>query len=475
MAIDKKYIHYAIMFLLTAIICLCPPFGQITKEGMLVLGVFVGVLYGGIFIDLIWPSFFGFTMLGILQLMGSVAAFATGFSNATWLMCLIVMIFAGAMEAMDVTTVIANWLLSRTIFQKSPWALIVGIAVISYILGLLGLMLAVTFMMWAIIGRIAEECHISKNEPILTYVIALVVMISTCAGITMPFQGASLMYMGYYTQAMGSAIPSREFMIFAISVTILNTIVMILIGKFVMRLDASKFQLPQEIIAEIKTQKATSRQKVGLAILMIYTLILVLPAVFDKMPGASYLNTIGIMGVTAVALLLVSFIKIEGQPLADLTTLFSTKIQWPLMLLLAVTFPLASLMQSSETGIMATVTAYVTPMVSQMGASLFMIGSMVILGLVTQVTHNIVLAAIFMPILCPLCAQLGANPITLWFLLYITLQCAYVTPAASFTSALVHGHGLVDRKYAYILGIVFLLITYVVLGIVGIPLGNLLF
>lgn len=96
--------------------------------------------------------------------------------------------FCWCYGGVDVTTVIANWLLSRTIFQKSPWALIVGIAVISYILGLLGLMLAVTFMMWAIIGRIAEECHISKNEPILTYVIALVVMISTCAGITMPFQ-----------------------------------------------------------------------------------------------------------------------------------------------------------------------------------------------------------------------------------------------------------------------------------------------
>ena len=66
------YIHCIIFVLLTIGIGFLPPFGQITTMGMKVLGVFVGVIYGWIFIGFIWPSFFGMIVLGL-----------TGYSNIT--------------------------------------------------------------------------------------------------------------------------------------------------------------------------------------------------------------------------------------------------------------------------------------------------------------------------------------------------------------------------------------------------------
>ena len=48
------------MFILGAVISVLPPFGQITALGMDVLAVFVMLVYGWIFVDLLWISLLGF-------------------------------------------------------------------------------------------------------------------------------------------------------------------------------------------------------------------------------------------------------------------------------------------------------------------------------------------------------------------------------------------------------------------------------
>ena len=63
------YIHIAIMFAIMFIVWNLPPFGMITELGMKVLGVFLGIVYGWIFIDLFWVSFMGFAMLDFQNLM----------------------------------------------------------------------------------------------------------------------------------------------------------------------------------------------------------------------------------------------------------------------------------------------------------------------------------------------------------------------------------------------------------------------
>ena len=49
------YIHSIIFLLITIGTGFLPTFGGITELGMKVLGVFLGLLYGWIFIGFIWP------------------------------------------------------------------------------------------------------------------------------------------------------------------------------------------------------------------------------------------------------------------------------------------------------------------------------------------------------------------------------------------------------------------------------------
>ncbi len=124
---------------------------------------------------------------------------------------------------------------------------------------------------------------------------------------------------------------------------------------------------------------------------------------------------------------------------------------------------------------MATITQYTMPIFSNISLTAFFIGSTVILALLTQVSVNMVLGAVFVPFLTSICVQLGGNPYVLFMMLYAGINMAFLTPAASSYGALMHGHEWTKGKNAYIIGAVNLVVMLVILSVIGIPLGNLLF
>lgn len=469
----KKYIHCLIMILLTILISSLDPIGSITPYGMQVLGIFVGILYGWIFVDLIWPSIFGFIALGCIGENSIVGMFSSGFGNSALLTVLLTMVFAGALEESGVTVFLSNWFLKKDFFRKTPWFLIIGLLVLSFILGLLQAGLAATFVVWSLIVKISDECHLEKQNHLVSFLLYMVVVVSFTSALIMPFSPGVLMWGAFYPSVL--QIPYITFIVYVFILVTLVFVLLFIVGKIIFKINPSDFVLSPNLIEELKQEKSTKKQRLSVIFLALYLLALLLPGFFPSFPGMSFLSKAGVVGVSAVTLLLMSLFSVDGKPLIDLEKTFKNHVQWMLILLLAVTFPLRDALQAENAGIMKFVNSFFTPIISNMGLIGFMIVSTVILGVLTQVTHNVILAAAFMPILCPLCDTIGGNSIVMWFLLFIILQCAYITPAASMQAALVHGHERIIKKDAYILGIAFFIIEIVVLSLVGIPLGFALF
>ena len=99
---------------------------------------------------------------------------------------------------------------------------------------------------------------------------------------------------------------------------------------------------------------------------------------------------------------------------------------------------------------------------------------MVALGIMTQFLHNIVIAALFYPILAPIVISAGGNPYTFFFLVYMALVCAYATPAASATAGLIFGHQDVKTSDSYLFGWMFLIVSLLVL-LVLFPICNIFY
>jgi hypothetical protein len=166
----------------------------------------------------------------------------------------------------------------------------------------------------------------------------------------MPFKGGGLMFLAYMYQVTELRFATAPFIIFANTVTILLVVYLFLFAKYILRLDASKFVLPDEILAEIDATKSTRKQKVGFNHCHKYILVLILPSIFS-FPCAAYINNLGIVGINALALLIAAILKIDGEAMISIPKVFP-RVDWTmLLLLLAVTYPLAEVMRSADSGI----------------------------------------------------------------------------------------------------------------------------
>lgn len=280
-----------------------------------------------------------------------------------------------------------------------------------------------------------------------------------------------MIFESYFINTMQMQFQNGAFIIVAVTTSICVLTLMILVGKFVFRLDASKFIMPDNLVAQYADTTVSTKQKIGIITLCVYMLLLLLPAFFENVPGAALINQLGVGGMSCIGLLVLAAIYIKEEPIIELKHTWTKYMDWTLILLLSVTFPIAEVVRSTDAGIMSTVTQFMSPIVKSLGINGFMIVSMLLLGVITQVTHNIVLAAMFTPFLCPLILEMGGNPYVMWFLMYFSLNASYVTPAASFQSAMVHGHERASSKWCYITGTAFSIITWIVLNAVTMPLA----
>lgn len=470
----KMYIHIAIMFAITFAVWNMPTFGQITELGMKVLGVFLGIVYGWIFIDLLWVSFAGFALLTMTGYCTSTEAFASGFGNPTFLMVLLPAAFAIALNEIGISDGIAYWILSRKVFIGRPWFLIVAICATVFIMGLFNGGMAAIFLMWTIAIKIGELNGYKPGSRVLNMLIALIVYIAMTAPAMVPFYGGVILYGGFLTQATELVIPSGPMMLCGMIYIIATIIIMLLVSKFIMKVDAKHYTTTPELCEEYGKYKMNKYQKVGFVLLLFYFAVLMIPAVFPTIPGAKFCNSLGVIGWTIVYMtVFLIWRKDDGKPIVSLMNCFNN-LPWAMLMLLAVTYPLAAAMESPDTGITATITGFLAPALGKLDVTILIIVTMLALAVITQFMHNVVMGAIFIPIIVPIVISMGGNPFVCWFLMYGALSCAYVTPAGSMMAGMVFGHKHMKAKDAYLFGLLFLGAAIIVM-LCMIPLLNIAF
>ena len=471
----KKYLHIFIMLVLTFGIGFLPPFGQITDIGMDVLGVFIGILYGWIFVDLIATSLFGFITLGLTGYITATNAFVSGFSNSTLLTILIVSAFAELLNQIGVNKLIAYWLLSRKIFIGKPWFLISGLCILAFVMGMISGSFAGVILVWQLVLNMAEINGFIKGDGLINMIMALTLYCVVFGGSVAPFQSGFILYNGMLTQGTGLSAPSLQTFFLGTLYVFLSIAILVLISKYVLKLDASKFITTAEMCKEYSHTKTNSFQKVGLVLLLVYIIALLLPEIAEEIAIAQFCRSFGLIGLTLIYIVIFALAKdANGEPVVNIFACFANGIPWAVILLLAVTFPLSSAMQSEATGIIATVNSSLLPILEKLGPTMLIILSIILLGFFTQFLHNVILAAIFIPVLTPIVSLLGGNPYTLFFVNFMILSCAFATPAASAVAGMIFGHQDVNRKDAYLFGWLFFIVSTIVL-IAMIPLCNILY
>lgn len=470
----KKYdfiIHFAVMMLLFVVISMLPPFGMITPTGMKVLGAFVAIVYGWMFHDLFFASLFGFVLLGLTGIFTPTTAISAGFSNVTVQQILIVGAFAAGLNQLGLGELVANFMLSRKFIVGRPWILMIIFFLIATFFGLCGKGLFGILLLFSIAGDIAKKCGYEDKSPMVSFMFCMIVYLTQFmpCGFA-PYLPTMLMFGGIYANAMQVAIPYGSVFVAGVILCIIVTVIMILFAKYVLRLDISNFTITEEQRQEFAKVESPIHAKVAFVGLMIFIALVVLPQfVGTAHPVLAAINDIGLSGWTIIFLsVFILWKNEEGKSMLNLTKMFAN-VPWQIVMLVAVTMPLGNAVGNAETGIMATMNVFVRPIMADMGLTGMYIFVFLFLTILTQFAHNFVAGAVFMPLFGTVGVSLGADPNLLFFLMFTALNVAYATPAASMCSAFAFGSEQIDRKYAYLWGVLLLVIASVV-TLIGMPL-----
>ncbi len=99
---------------------LLPPVPPLTEQGMALIGIFLGVLYGWIFIEIIWPSMAGMLPLVLIGGLAPEDMLARSFGSPTVVMMFFIFVFCAAINHYGVSKQISLWIITRKFIAGRP-------------------------------------------------------------------------------------------------------------------------------------------------------------------------------------------------------------------------------------------------------------------------------------------------------------------------------------------------------------------
>lgn len=484
--VKKKSVGYWI----NTVICLAllfgfgylEPWGSLEPVGMKVLGIFLGMLYGWTFIGFIWPSLLGAVALGFSGYATVPEVISAGMGNITvTVFVLFLFIMAGYVDKVGLTTWIANWFISRKIAINRPWILSFLIFLCVYILGAAVSVFAAIFLLWSIFYKMCEITGYKPFEKYTVFMLVGIVFSATLGFSVFPFKAVQITALNALATASNGAVVVNEgaFTVLNIIMSLIVLILYLLVGKFVLRPDISRLQNRGDMFEHLRGQKLTRDQKIAFVFLIYFFFAMFAPSIFSTDHGIGwFFNSLGQAGSLLLGLGVLAMVRVDGKSPINFDDA-AHSIQWDIIVMFIATMPISSAMSSSDVGVMSFIVDAVRPFFDGLSPMVFSIAFILIMAILTQFTHNLVLAAMVPGILYGFCVEFGMDGSTIGLMMTLftfAISIAIATPGGSTMSALIFANTQwIHMKSAYLYTFVAALISIVVNLAVGFPVGSLLF
>ena len=476
------------MFFIHWLICLgcmlffkyLPTVGSMTPYGMQIFGIFLGLLWGWMFIDFLNPSLAALlvTILFVPDVTWATIC-AQGIGNQNILMMVVVLALAQYFEDSGLNQYLANWFVARKINVGHPWIFCGVLMFAAFFFSTFAQIIPAMILMWSIVFKIAEKVGIPDKNKWITYMIVGITMAASYGCIAAPWQIMGLVFLAAMTDAVGVAGNIGLWCVIFFIFTIASIILYLAMGRFILRLDVSKIENKEDLYADIRSEKMNPEQKQAGIVMALFIVLLMapnfLPATF---PLIAQLNTLSATGIIVVMLLIVHFMrdKKTGEGQYDLNKLMKKSTQWNLIIMCAMCFPLINMMETEEAGVTATAVELIMPIVSGMGFVPTTILIAVILGLLTQFLHNMVLGLIFIPVFAQIALELGVSPVVITIAISAALMTSFGTPAASTQSALMFGNtSRCEKSDLFKMAFSCVFVGLICMAVVMVPIASIVF
>ena len=393
---------------------LLEPVEPLTPLGMRLVGVFLGVLYGWVFIEIVWPSLAGLLAMMLVGGMKPVTLLNNSFGHPIVQMMFFIFVFCATINHYGLSRFISLWFITRKFVAGRPWLFSFTFLASIFILGALTSASPAALIGWSILYGVCEVCGYKKGDSYPTMMVFGIVFAAQIGQSMIPFKQVALTVFSAYETMSGMGIDYAKYMLIACLICLLCALFFIVLGKYIFRPDMSKLlNLEADKLDTDGSLNLTGMQKTVLLFLFLLVLLLLAP---NFLPAdfflTRFLKAIGNTGIVILLVKVMAAIKVEGKPLLNFKVMVDSGVTWGVVL---------------------------------------------------------------MPVIHSFCQASGMAPELPLIMVVMGVHFAFLTPAASASAALLHGNEWCNTKAIWKSSPLAILGAYAATAIVTLLLGSLLY
>lgn len=454
----------------------------ISPEGMVIIGIFFGVIYLWTFVDSLWPSFLGVALFGMTSHTPMNEVLMKFMGNPMTVMIFFLFMFAAILMRSNISTYLARWFMTHPIVNGRPWVFSAMILVGTYFVAMLEQTTA-CFLMWPALYIVFDYVGYKKGDTYVTLMIVNTMMVALLSFATDPFKGGAFYLISNMNMLVGQGaggdlenLNLALYLLFSFIISMSSIAAMLFFMRFIYRADVSLLKkISPEVLKRDELPPFSLRQKTILGLFFFYAVWLLAPGIIGKDNMLGAFLAANNFAASLVIIFLATAIRIGGQPLANLQET-NQSYPWRTFILIATAFLLGGAMTQPITHVTIFMEFFLKIYLSGLSELTLTIIIIVLALLVTNFCNSVVAGFIFTPVIMALASGLGfaATPIMVCFF-YMVLIAA-VTPAASpFAAILYDNPDWISRKNVAINTLISSLIIMGVIIFLGVPLAKILF
>ena len=481
----EKKAPLSLAYYVHSLVCLCIMFGfglldpvePLTPLGMRLVGVFLGVLYGWVFIEIVWPSLAGLLAMMLVGGMKPVTLLNNSFGHPIVQMMFFIFVFCATINHYGLSRFISLWFITRKFVAGRPWLFSFTFLASIFILGALTSASPAALIGWSILYGVCEVCGYKKGDSYPTMMVFGIVFAAQIGQSMIPFKQVALTVFSAYETMSGMGIDYAKYILIACLICLLCALFFIVLGKYIFRPDMSKLlNLEADKLDTDGSLNLTGVQKTVLLFLFLLVLLLLAP---NFLPAdfflTRFLKAIGNTGIVILLVTVMAAIKVEGKPLLNFKVMVDSGVTWGIVLLLAFVQPLTIAMAAPGSGITDFLMQLLTPFFGESSSITFALFIGFAAVALTQVMNNGAVGVVLMPVIHSFCQASGMAPELPLIMVVMGVHFAFLTPAASASAALLHGNEWCNTKAIWKSSPIAILGAYAATAIVTLLLGSLLY
>lgn len=471
---DRAYwIKLALVLFIQIFFRFLPNFGSITDIGMAITGIFIGTLVGWCICDPVWPSISCLILMGLTEYSTVTTLLTQMFGNASIVTTIFTFLFSGCVLASGLSDWLGKWFMSRKILKGRPLLITAFFIFVSWLLGpYCGMSLLI--LLWDITMGIARQLDIDKKYH--KYITITIFMLFFNCGVGFYFNwNPGVLSLFGIAQAIdpSALLAAWPFVGYGVVISLLLLFGTAFVLFLVYRPDLSKFKN-----VEIEAPGPMPTQcKISLLLIVILVISTILPAVLPSTWWlTAQLNKFGTIGALLLVLALAFTIRVDGKPMTTIKQATDLGLAWGPIFIMGTAIIAANALTSDQTGVVAQLTELLTPLFNGMSPFVFAMVIILLTIIFTNFLNNIVVAALFIPIVYSMQSVIGIEPFPLVVTMFYSCYVAVLLPSANPMTAFIFGRGdLIRKSDIFKYAPVAMAVSAVILICIGYPLACLLY